>query len=276
VYNLKVIALLGKSGTGKSHKALLVARDNDAELIIDDGLLIYENRVVAGSSAKREKTRLAAIRRAIFHDRAHAIEVKQKIMEINPENILVLGTSNEMINIICKALDLPKPSKIINIEDISTEAEINLAQRTRNLDGKHVIPVPTLEIKKDFSGFFLDPLRIFYKKGRTSEVVEEKSVVRPTYSYLGKYTISDTALNQIILYTAQSIPGIGPGGRVKVESYSGGITIKIEVAVEYGIPLRPLLEKVQDEVKKAVEYMTGIYVICVDVLAKKFVFKNES
>jgi len=271
---LKVIALLGKSGTGKSHKALLVARDNRADLIIDDGLLIYANRVVAGYSAKREKTRLAAVRRAIFQDHTHAYEVKQKIKEINPDNILVLGTSNDMINTICKALDLPKPSKVINIEDISTDAEINLAQRSRNIDGKHVIPVPTLEIKKDFSGFFLDPLRIFYKKGRISEVVEEKSVVRPTYSYLGKYTISDTTINQIVLYTAQTVPGIGPGGRVKIESYTGGIIIKIELAVEYGIPLRPLLEKVQDEVKKAVEYMTGIYVISVDVLAKKIVFKK--
>ena len=45
-----MVALIGKSGTGKSHKALSVAGQNDIEMIIDDGLLIYGNRVVAGTS----------------------------------------------------------------------------------------------------------------------------------------------------------------------------------------------------------------------------------
>lgn len=268
---MNVIALLGKSGTGKSHKAQIVARDNNAELIIDDGLLIHGNRVLAGFSAKREKTRLAAVRRAIFQDKSHAFQVKQKISEVNPDNILVLGTSEDMINAICKALELPSPAKIINIQDISTDAEIDIAQRTRNIDGKHVIPVPTLEIKKDFSGFFLDTLKIFYRKGRTSEFVEEKTVVRPTYSYMGKYTISDTTVKQIVLYTAQRISGVRPGGRATIESYVGGIVIKLELAVDYGVIIKPLLERVQDEVKQAVEYMTGIYVGRVDILVKKVV-----
>ncbi|MDN5312631.1 MAG: hypothetical protein PWQ68_1604, partial [Thermoanaerobacteraceae bacterium] len=47
---MRTVALIGKSGTGKSHKAQLVAGQNNIEYIIDDGLLIYGNRVVTGIS----------------------------------------------------------------------------------------------------------------------------------------------------------------------------------------------------------------------------------
>ncbi|WP_422444941.1 Asp23/Gls24 family envelope stress response protein [Thermoanaerobacterium sp. DL9XJH110] len=271
---MRIVALIGKSGTGKSHKAHLVARQNDLEFIIDDGLLIHGNRVVAGFSAKREETKLGAIKRAIFQDPKHAAEVRSKIREMGADGILILGTSEKMINAICKTLSLQTPEKVIRIEDISTPSEINIAQRVRNVDGKHVIPVPTLEIKKDFSGYLLDPLKIFYRKGRQTEIVAEKSVVRPTYSYLGRYTISDTTVSQIVMYTARQITGVAPGGRVIVENYSGGVVIRIELVVEYGIPLKPVLLKVQEEVARAVEFMTALNVLRVDVTAKKFSFKD--
>lgn len=271
---MRTVGLIGKSGTGKSHKAQLVARQNDIEYILDDGLLIYGYRVVAGISAKRESTKLGAVKRAIFQDDSHRNEVKNKITEMKVSSILILGTSTRMIEAICKALSLPFPEKMINIEDISTPSEINIARRIRSIDGKHVIPVPTLEIKKDFSGYLLDPLKIFYKKDKQGEFVAEKSVVRPTYSYLGKYTISDTTVSQIALYVARRVKGIAPGGRVIIQNYSEGIVINLELIVEYGLSLRPLLEKVQEEVKNSVEYMTALNVLRVHVTAKKLYFKD--
>jgi len=271
---MKTIALVGKSGTGKSHKAQLVAGQNNMEYIIDDGLLIYGNRVVAGISAKRESTRLGAVKRAIFQDQLHAAEVRNKIKQLNINGILLIGTSENMIAAICEALYLPFPKKIINIEDISTPSEINIARRVRSLDGKHVIPVPTLEIKKDFSGYLLDPLKIFYKKGKQDVIITEKSVVRPTYSYMGKYTISDTTVSQIALYTAHQVKGVAGGGRVIIENYSEGIILNLELVVEYGIPLRPLLMAVREEVKSSVEYATALNVIRVNVTAKKFYFRE--
>lgn len=269
---VQTIALVGKSGTGKSHKAQIVSKEYDIDLIIDDGLLISGYRVVAGTSAKKEKTRIAATKRAIFQDPSHAKQVKCKIKELGAKKILILGTSDAMVKAICKALSLPLPEKTIRIEDISSEKEIKTAQRVRNFDGKHVIPVPTLEIKKDFSGYLLDPLRIFYRKGK---YVEEKSVVRPTYSYMGKYTISDTTISQIIQYAAQKVPGVSPGGRVIVENHPGGVVLNLEIVVEYGVPLRPLLEEVQANVAKEVEFMTALNVIKVNVTAKKFSFKSR-
>ena len=35
---MEVIAFVGSSGTGKSHRALVVAHENNIECIIDDGI----------------------------------------------------------------------------------------------------------------------------------------------------------------------------------------------------------------------------------------------
>ncbi|MCR5340631.1 MAG: hypothetical protein K6E60_04715, partial [Saccharofermentans sp.] len=48
---IAVIAFVGPSGTGKSTRAIKVARDNNIHYIIDDGLLINGSRIVAGTSA---------------------------------------------------------------------------------------------------------------------------------------------------------------------------------------------------------------------------------
>ena len=62
---MDVIALVGPSGTGKSHRALIVAHKYDADVIIDDGILIKEGKILAGRSAKHEKSRIMAVR--YFH-----------------------------------------------------------------------------------------------------------------------------------------------------------------------------------------------------------------
>ena len=51
----KVFALIGQSGTGKSFRAKLVAQKYDIEFIIDDGLLIRDNRILAGHSVIKGK-----------------------------------------------------------------------------------------------------------------------------------------------------------------------------------------------------------------------------
>ena len=46
---IKVYAFVGPSGTGKSYRAQMVANENNISYIIDDGLLIKDNNVVAGN-----------------------------------------------------------------------------------------------------------------------------------------------------------------------------------------------------------------------------------
>ena len=65
---IKVYAFVGPSGTGKSYRAQLVASERNINFIIDDGLLIKENEVVAGESAKKAETKVATVKHALFYD----------------------------------------------------------------------------------------------------------------------------------------------------------------------------------------------------------------
>ena len=52
-HKIKTYAFVGPSGTGKSYRAQLVANSKGINYIIDDGLLISGNEVLAGKSAKK-------------------------------------------------------------------------------------------------------------------------------------------------------------------------------------------------------------------------------
>ena len=58
---MKIYGLVGKSGTGKSYQAVNLCKEKNIESIIDDGLFICGNMVIAGISAKRQKTKYAAV-----------------------------------------------------------------------------------------------------------------------------------------------------------------------------------------------------------------------
>lgn len=89
---MEVIAFVGSSGTGKSHRALVVAHENNIECIIDDGILIHDNKIVAGFSAKKESSRLKAVRRAIFQDEVQVKSVREQLDKINPNKLMIIGT----------------------------------------------------------------------------------------------------------------------------------------------------------------------------------------
>ena len=44
---IQVYAFVGPSGTGKSYRAQMVASEKNIKFIIDDGLLIMDNQVIA-------------------------------------------------------------------------------------------------------------------------------------------------------------------------------------------------------------------------------------
>lgn len=269
---MRVIGFIGSSGTGKSHRATWVSRERGIEFVIDDGLLIRGSRIVGGKSAKRETTKIGSVKCALFNDDAHAKEVKEVIQLYKPEAILILGTSDGMVEAIAKRLELPPVSEKVLITDVASEYEINLAQTTRKEQGKHVIPVPTFEIKKDFSGYFLDPLQIFRRKGKGSyQLIGEKSVVRPTFSYLGKYTISDYTVYQIIEHVTSNIEGVSRISRFRAENHPDGIYIEMDLVLIYGYMIRPLLRSIQDKVSEEVERLTALNIKKLDILAKSLV-----
>ena len=216
---IRVYAFVGPSGTGKSYRAQMVAGQNNISYIIDDGLLINENEVVAGESAKKAPTKIETVRHAVFIDEKDRKEMIKAIKKYKPESILILGTSDSMVEKIAGNLGLPKIEKTIYIQDVATEREMKTAKHIRVTEGKHVIPVPTFEIKKEFSGYILDPLQIFKSNGSGNKpYISEKSIIRPTFSYLGNFTIADTVFRQIVEYIAKKQDGISKVIRTRVEN----------------------------------------------------------
>ena len=188
--NIKVYAFVGPSGTGKSYRAQMVASEKGIKFIIDDGLLIKGNEIIAGLSAKKAPTKIETVKHALFLREEEQNQIKNALIKHKPTSILILGTSDGMVEKIAENLGLPKISETIYINDVATEEEMKTARHIRETQGKHVIPVPTFELKKDFSGFLLDPLQIFKSKGIGKKpYISEKTIIRQKFSYMGKFTI---------------------------------------------------------------------------------------
>jgi uncharacterized alkaline shock family protein YloU len=274
----EVLALVGASGTGKSYQASQVAFESDADVIIDDGLLVHEAKILAGRSAKAEPTRVGAIKRAIFADADHACEARQALARQAPARILVLGTSYDMIGRILGALELPAPSRVIRIEDVATPREIWRAKRVRREQGKHVIPAPTLEVRKTFQGYLVDPLRFFLrpKGGRPPGPVVERSVVRPTWSSLGRFYINDTVVMSITLRAAREVAGVARPLRARIESEDGGAVIHLELALWIGADVLEVCRAAQLHVRKVVEYTTGLGLQAVNVTARTMMLPDAA
>ena len=266
---IKVYAFVGPSGTGKSYRAQMVASEKGINFIIDDGLLIKDNEVIAGESAKKAPTKIATVKHALFLEEEEKNAVEKALKKYKPSKILILGTSDGMVQKIASNLDLPPISETIYINDVATEEEMQTARHIRVTEGKHVIPVPTFELKKDFSGFLLDPLQIFKSKGAGQKpYISEKTIIRPTFSYLGNFTISDTVFRQIIEYLAEKMPEIYKVVRTRVTSTDAGPSIYMEVIVMYGSNIQEVLKEFKQKAKREIENLTAMNVESLEVVAK--------
>ena len=264
-YSMKVYALVGKSGTGKSYQAMNLCRDLDIEVIIDDGLLIYGNGILAGTSAKRQGTVIGAIKTALFNEDSHRNSVMGKIQGLGPNKILILGTSDKMVHRIAERLELPPIDEIIYIEDLTTEKERLYAKKQRHEMGKHVIPVPTFQLKKDFPGYFVDPLRIFKELASGRAGFSEKSVVRPTYSYMANFFISDNAISDIVNILSTEAISVSKVLRVTTITGKESVDITVLVMMKYGYQLIESAKEFQRIIVNKVSEMTAFNVGRVDV-----------
>lgn len=273
---MKVYGFVGPSGTGKSYRAQMVASEKEINFIIDDGLLIKDNEVIAGLSAKKAPTKIETVKHALFYNEEEKRPIKEALKKYKPSKILILGTSDGMVQKIAANLDLPEVSETIYINEVATEEEMQTARHIRVTEGKHVIPVPTFELKKDFSGYLLDPLQIFKSKGAGQKpYISEKTIIRPTFSYLGKFTISDTVFRQIMEYLADKMSGIHKVIRTRVNSTEAGPSIYMEVTVTYGYNIQECLKEFKEKARKEIENLTAMNVVSLDVVAKSVYIPEE-
>ncbi len=87
---MEIYSFTGKSGTGKSYSAARICREKHIDAIIDDGLLIYRGGIAAGRSAKECSSKAAAMRTALFNYDDHREEVRKKLLELNPDKLMVM------------------------------------------------------------------------------------------------------------------------------------------------------------------------------------------
>lgn len=267
---MQVYAFVGKTGTGKSYNALKVAKSLDIKYIIDDAILINETKVVAGRSAKTEASKIASVKAAIFLYEDRRSEMIKAIKKEKIDKILILGTSDEMVEKIAENLKLGKIEKTIYIEDVASPEKIEEARKSRYEEGKHVVPVPTFEIKKQFSGYFMDPLRMFdIFRRESSNMYEaessEKTIIRPTYSYLGKFVISDNVIKQIVTCAVERIDGVSRVQKVFTEKYIDGMRIEIDLQIVFGVNIPTLSTYVKNAIIHEIETMTGINLFGIEI-----------
>lgn len=275
---MEVIAFVGPSGTGKSYRASMVAQENNADGMIDDGLLISHGKVIAGTSAKREATRIASVKHALFIPSEYAAEMKKALRKSRIKRLMILGTSENMAIKIAKRLEIGPIQRFIHIEDVATPNEISMANRMRLEDGKHVIPVPTFEIQKQFSGYFLHPLRRFQKNLDVEEknAVADKSIVRPTFSYLGDYTISDEVLIQLAIHEASKIDGISRINNINVRKTAHGVHMDITATLDYGCVINDVCRKAQKQIQTTIQNLTSVNMRRVHFLVRSLDLNTNS
>ena len=185
---MEVYALVGSSGTGKSFKALEFAYENDIEYIIDDGILIYKNKVLAGISAKQARK-----------------------------------------------------------------------------EGNHVIPVPAVEIKSMASGLSINSLKRLFRKGNNRNmVVLEKTIIRPTFSYIGKFYISADVIKQIIEYEVYNFGSIDRINKINIENCNNFMNIFVSININ-DLETIKKIEDIQQTIKKSIEKMTLVNVQKIDI-----------
>ena len=241
---MEVYALHGPSGTGKSSSALLYAHNHHIPAIIDDGLLIYQGKKLAGRSAKYEKNYITAVKRATFFFEDHTEEVRKTLKSLPVTRILLIGTSKRMVELIAKKLQIGRIDHYIDINDISSSAEIKMALFIRRTQGKHIIPIPYAQVEQNF-------FKKLIAKGhrvlnRQKEVIGETTVVEPNFQ-MGSITISPDVLKKIVLMACRSVPEVSDSTSVKIAMGDlPTVTADIHVKADIGVDLIAVSKRIQE------------------------------
>ena len=261
---IEIYAFVGPAGTGKSHRATHVAKQNGIDVIIDDGLVISRGRILAGRSAKSEINRLRAIKRAIFEYEDHRNEVVRYLTRNPPKKLMILATSEGMIDKIISRLGLNNPVKIINITDISSVEEIEAALRERREKKQHVVPVAKAQIQNNFAGKLVSQIRGFFR-GRDKDE-SRNTIVKPLFSFNGKVVISSDALMAMCKKLISHEGHVRKIREVDIETYDDKIRVSIEIDLNLGNRSALSIAKtLQRKIRMGLSFFTGMEIRQVNI-----------
>jgi ABC-type dipeptide/oligopeptide/nickel transport system ATPase component len=246
---LKVYALVGKSGTGKSTSVLHYCHEHNIPAIIDDGILIVNGQKIAGTSAKYEKNYIKAVKRATFFYEDHRKEVMNVIRMTAIDKILIVGTSVKMVDLIAVKLKLEKIQQYIDVSEIRTSKEINMARYMRNTQGKHVIPIPYTQVESNKLKRILQKGKSLFSKH--SKYIGEETIIQPHFT-IGTISIDENVYREIILYTCKKIKYVR-NAKILASDFSTfhNVTVEIELNFPDDRYIVGLLEEIQQKINEA-------------------------
>ena len=251
---MDVTAIYGESGTGKSSSALAFAYEKEIEAIIDDGLLIYNGKIIAGISAKFEKNTLTAVKRAIFSDEDHAQIVRNKIEEMQFKSILIIGTSIKMVNRIAERLHIAPIDTYVSIESIRSEEEISLAKYIREINGKHTMPLPPSEVEQNFFKRMIKKGRDIFSSKR--EKIGETTLVTPDF-HPQTIFVDPKVYEQVIQYIVTNHHNIKQVHRITFRFTDYLPVLIVEVSIKAPVTYNVLdeMNTIQREIQDAFKQM---------------------
>lgn len=246
---MKVYALVGKSGTGKSTSVLHYCDEHDIPAIIDDGLLIINGRKIAGTSAKYEKNYIKAVKRATFFYENHQKEVMNVIRMTAINKILIVGTSVKMVDLIAEKLRLGKIHQYIDVSEIRTSHEIKMARYMRDMQGKHVIPIPYMQVEPNKLKKIIQAGKKLFSK--QAKYIGEETIIQPHFT-IGTITIEENVYKEIITYSCNKIKHVRSAKILDCDCTTfQSVTIEIELNCTLGQNIVDQVEQIQERVKEA-------------------------
>ena len=93
----------------------------------------------------------------------------------------------------------------------------------------------------------------------------EKTIIRPTYSYLGKFSISEKVINTIIEYVSLKVEGVSKIYRINTIKHIDGMKIEIDIEVIFGHNIQTIYSNLQNTIIYAINNMTGINIFGINV-----------
>jgi ABC-type dipeptide/oligopeptide/nickel transport system ATPase component len=258
---VRTLALVGKSGTGKSFRAHLICARRKIDVIIDDGLIVQDRTILFGQSSKKEMNPLAAVRRALFDEPGNAAEARKSLHKTRFRSVLILGTSLEMTNRIALNLGLPRPSEIFRIEDVASPDEMKAAGARRKRKGAHYLPLPPVAVRFGLRGALGSRVRaVLAATLRRRRPLPPAARPLSYASREGEVVFSESAIGQMVHHCIQEYDRRLSLEKLTVTRQGALYSLEVHLTVPFKGMTSGGLHSLRENITKSLERYAGILV----------------